>query len=83
MTTQQKQILRARLAALNEGDPLWEGLKAYVEEMVKDTVDASSRAGLTPDDRAFNDGRQSMGSDILQAFEDEWEIAHRLPETQS
>lgn len=76
-----KQLFLARLTALSPDDPLWRGLQATIAEIQQDSVHASSRAGLSADDRAFNDGRQSMALDILGALDDAWRAAHEPPDS--
>lgn len=79
MNASLKQMFLARVAALDLGDPLWQGLRAVIQHMEHDTVHASSRSGQTADDRAFNDGRQSMALDILASLDDAWTTAHTPP----
>jgi len=79
MNATTKQAFLARLTTIPDTDPLWVGLKELIRDMTDDTVAASSRSGLAADDRAFNDGRQSMALDLAQALDDAWVSAQNPP----
>lgn len=76
--TQAEQLFLTRLGALSDDDPLLVGLKRLMESTLNDTVMASSRPAQTADDRAYNDGRQSMAMDLIQALSDARHAAQRL-----
>lgn len=80
MTKEVKSLFLARLATIEQDDPLWVGLTQLIETAERETVAASSSHGLTADDRAFNDGRQAMAEDILGALSDAWLEARKVPE---
>ena len=74
---------RARLAGLAEDHPLLEGFRAILGELHDDAAKTSGTLGLSGDDRAFLDGRQSLAQDAMERLAVEWQQAHAAPIEQS
>lgn len=69
MTEDQRKQFLARLTPLRPDDPLLVGVVGIADELAEDAVREGGRLGVTGDDRAFLDGRQSALSDFKALFE--------------
>lgn len=79
-TEEWRRAFTARLAAIPESDPLWDGILNTIDLMVLDTVEASCVPGLLDGARAFNDGRQSALIDLRGALQEALSEAKRAPD---
>lgn len=64
MTEDQRKQFLARLTPLRPDDPLLVGIADIIDELGADAIREGGRMGLTGDDRAFLDGRQSALADF-------------------
>lgn len=69
MTEDQRKQFLARLTPLRADDPLLAGVVGIADELAEDAIREGGRLGVTGDDRAFLDGRQSALSDFKALLE--------------
>ena len=69
MTEDQRKQFLARLTPLRPDDPLLAGVVGIADELAEDAIREGGRLGVTGDDRAFLDGRQSALSDFKALLE--------------
>lgn len=69
MTEDQRKQFLARLTPLRADDPLLVGVVGIADELAEDAIREGGRLGVTGDDRAFLDGRQSALSDFKALLE--------------